>query len=136
MTTGRAGVDGPIAIEYGFGRWDDLRILHSATWVREDSLFLFLSRKSDAPDYIILSVVPLNGDWTTRRASRPIETLRPEAPCEGIEFPMKPSKKGGGINRQELRDPYLFHDDDRSYLIYSVAGEMGLAIAEISIEQS
>ena len=126
----------PIAIEDGFGRRDDLRIRHSATWVREDSLFLFFSRKSDAPERIMLSVVPLNGDWTTWRASRPIEIIRPEAPYEGIEFPMKPSKKGGGINRQELRDPYLFHDDDRSYLIYSVAGEMGLAIAEISIEEN
>ena len=90
---GRAGVDGPIAIEDGFGRWDDLRILHSATWVCEDSLFLFFNRKSDVPDYIILSVVPLNGDWTTRRASRPIEMLRQEVPYEGIEFPMKPPKK-------------------------------------------
>ena len=49
---------------------------------------------------------------------------------------MKPSKKGGGISRPELRDPYLFHDDDRSELIYSVAGEMGFAIAEISIEEN
>ena len=117
MTTGRSGVDGPITIEDGFGRRDDLLILHSATWVRENSLFLFFSRKSDVPDYIILSVVPLNGDWTTR-------------------FPTKPPKKGCEINLQELRDPYLFHDDDRSYLIYSLAGEMGLAIAEISIEEN
>ena len=77
---GRAGVDFPITIEDGLGRRDDLRILHSATWVRKDSLLLFSSQKSDAPDYIIISVIPLNGDWTTWSASRPIEILRPEAP--------------------------------------------------------
>ena len=126
---------GPIVIEDAFGRRNDLRIRHSATWVRNETLFLFFSRKSDAPERIMLSAVPLKGDWTSWKASPPVEILRPEAAYEGIEFPIKPSKKGGGINRQELRDPYIFHDEDRSYLIYSVAGEMGLAIAEISIEE-
>ena len=83
----------------------------------------------------MLSVVDLDGHWATWEASRPIEILRPEAPYEGIEFPMKPSKKGGGVNRQELRDPCIFHDEGRTYLLYSVAGEMGLAITEISIEK-
>lgn len=126
---------GPTTIEDRFGKRDDLRIRHSATWVRNGTLFLFYSRKSDAPERIMLSVIPLAGDWLSWKASPPVEILRPETGYEGIEFPIKPSKKGGGINRQELRDPYIFHDEDRSYLIYSVAGEMGLAIAEIWIEK-
>ena len=125
----------PITIEDEFGKRDDLRIRHSATWIRDGNLFLFYSRKSDAPERIMLSIVPLSRNWASWKASRPVEILRPETAYEGIKFPIKPSKKGGGINRQELRDPYIFHDEGRAYLIYSIAGEMGLAIAELWIEK-
>jgi hypothetical protein len=33
----------------------------------------------------------------------------------------------------QLRDPAIFEDDDgRTYLLYSVAGESGIAIAELT----
>jgi hypothetical protein len=32
---------------------------------------------------------------------------------------------------RQLRDPAIFREDGRTYLIYSVAGESGLAIAEL-----
>ena len=40
----------------------------------------------------------------------------------------------GAVRGQEnaLRDPAIFSEDDRTYLLYSVAGESGIAIAEIS----
>ena len=54
----------------------------------------------------MLSVVPLNGDWTTWRASRPIEILRPEAPYEGIEFPHETlEKRRRGQPKQEFATP-------------------------------
>ncbi len=124
----------PITVDDQFGRREDVRIRHSAIWVKNDTLFLFYTRKADAPERILLSTVDLKGKWTEWTASKPVEILRPETEYEGIQYPVKPSKKGGGIHVQQLRDPAIFHDDDgRSYLIYSVAGEMGLAIAKISI---
>lgn len=124
----------PITVDDPYGRRDDVRIRHSATWIRDDTLFLFYSRKADAPERIMLSVVPLDGDWTQWKASEPVEILRPETDYEGIQYPITLSKKGGAIEVQQLRDPAIFHDrDGKSYLLYSVAGEMGLAIAEISI---
>lgn len=124
----------PITVDDRYGKRDDVRIRHSTTWVTDETLFLFYTRKADAPERILLSTVSLGEDWTQWTASEPIEVLRPETEYEGIQFPIKPSKKGGGIKVQQLRDPAIFHDDDgKSYLIYSVAGEMGLAIAEISI---
>lgn len=127
----------PITVDDQYGRRDDVRIRHSATWVKKDTLFLFYSRKADAPERILLSTVDLKGDWTEWTASEPIEILRPETGYEGIQYPIVPSKKGGGIKVQQLRDPAIFHDvDGQSYLLYSVAGEMGLAIAEISISPS
>jgi beta-xylosidase len=103
----------------------------------DDTLFLFYTRKADAPERILMSTVSLQGDWHEWSASSPVEILRPEAEYECIQFLIKPSKKkGGGIKVQQLRDPAIFHDDDnQSYLIYSVTGEMGLATAEISISR-
>jgi len=124
----------PITVDDSYGRREDVRIRHSATWVKNDTLFLFYTRKADAPERILLATVDLKGDWTEWAASEPVEILRPEAEYEGIQYPIVPSKKGGGIKVQQLRDPAIFHDDDgQSYLIYSVAGEMGLAMTEISI---
>jgi hypothetical protein len=33
----------------------------------------------------------------------------------------------------QLRDPAIFEEDGRVYLLYSVAGEAGIGIAEIEI---
>jgi hypothetical protein len=35
----------------------------------------------------------------------------------------------GQVN--QLRDPAIFEEDGRTYLLYAVAGESGIAIAEI-----
>ncbi len=125
----------PISVEDAFGKRDDVRIRHSAVWVKEDTLFLFYTRKSDAPERVLVSEVALKGDWTEWSASPPVELLRPETSYEGIQYANQPSKKGGAVKVQQLRDPCIFHDSDgQSYLLYSIAGEMGLAIARISIE--
>jgi len=34
----------------------------------------------------------------------------------------------------QLRDPAIFEEDDRVYLLYAVAGESGIAIAEIFLD--
>ena len=63
----------------------------------------------------------------------PVEVLRPEMNYEGISYPNEPSRKGGGIEAQQLRDPGIFEEDGQLYLLYSVAGEEGIAIAELEI---
>lgn len=123
----------PIRIEDEFGIRDDIRIRHSAVLVRGDILYLFYSRKSDAPERLMMAEVPLRGDWKQWRAGQPIEVLRPELPYEGAAFPNAPSKKGGAIKVQQLRDPYVYEEDGELYLLYSVAGEMGIAIAHLEI---
>jgi hypothetical protein len=116
-----------------FGARDDVRIRHSAVHLRNETLYLFCTRKSDAPERILMVTVPLTGDWKTWKASEPIEVLRPEMGYEGILHPNQPSKKGGGIGLQQLRDPGIFEEDGQLYLLYSVAGEEGIAIAELEI---
>lgn len=36
----------------------------------------------------------------------------------------------------ELRDPAIFEEDGRVYLVYVVAGESGIGIAELSMDES
>ena len=124
---------GPVSTEDEFGKRDDVRMRHCAVYVRDDMLHLFYSRKSDAPERIVMAKVPLEGDWKTWKATDPFEVLRPEMDYEGITYPNAPSSKGGGIEVQELRDPGIYEEDGQLYLLYSVAGEMGIAIAELEI---
>jgi hypothetical protein len=52
---------------------------------------------------------------------------------EGGMLPLTASR-GGLVNVpvRQLRDPAIFREDGRTYLLYSVAGEHGIAIAELT----
>ncbi len=58
--------------------------------------------------------------------------LEPELEYEGGRLALAPSRRGlvSGPVRQ-LRDPAIYREDGRTYLLYSVAGEHGLAIADL-----
>jgi hypothetical protein len=60
--------------------------------------------------------------------------LRPEHEWEGVNEPLVPSD-GGAVHHpvHQLRDPYVFSEDGQDYLVYSVAGERGLAIARLHL---
>lgn len=77
--------------------------------------------------------IQLSGDWKTWTASAPEEVLRPETEDEGATLPLKQSLAGAMKGRDNaLRDPGIFVDTDgRVYLLYSVAGEAGIGIAEL-----
>ena len=81
----------------------------------------------------MLSTIEMAGEWTTWRASDAVEILRPEAPYECADLPNAPSEAGDvdGPVRQ-IRDPFLFDDDGRTYLFYATCGEQGIAAAQIT----
>ncbi len=103
--------------------------LHHAAY----SLWVYYSNSGDAPERILRSRILLGKDWATWRASAPEEVLRPENPEEGMDLPIKPSAAGAMKEREHaLRDPAVFVDaDGKVYLLYSVAGEAGIGIAEL-----
>jgi hypothetical protein len=106
---------------------------HAAVMIKGGHLLVFYSRVQDAPERIVVATVPLTGDWKTWIESEPIEVLEPEAECEGIAYPNKPSGYGPATRVRQLRDPCLFEEDGRIYLFYSIAGESGIALAELDI---
>jgi hypothetical protein len=107
---------------------------HSAVLKRGGELWVFWTQVGEAPERILLSRIDLVGDWHSWKESAPIEILRPERSWEGADAPLVPSVRStayGQVN--QLRDPAIFDDDGRIYLLYAVAGESGIAIAEILI---
>jgi hypothetical protein len=101
--------------------------------IRDNLLHVFFSNRGDAPERIMLSTIELTEDWREWRASEPIEVIRPELNYEGSDLPVEASR-GGYIDERvhQLRDPAIFQEGDKTYLLYSVAGESGIAIAEIN----
>ena len=113
------------------------RMRHSALLQQDDRLLVFWSQVGDVPEHIKLSTIDLSGDWMTWSHTLGVEVLRPEYGWEGAAAPLEPSVRStayGYVN--QLRDPAIFedHDSGRVFLLYAVAGESGIAIAEVHIE--
>ena len=82
-----------------------------------------------APD---VSEVDASTPWLEWTAGPAAEVLRPEREWEGAALPLVPSVRSlapGPVN--EVRDPAIFEEDGHAYLLYAVAGESGLGIAEL-----
>jgi hypothetical protein len=107
---------------------------HVAVDLRGDMLRVYYSNIGDAPEHILRGSIRLAGDWATWKAVDVQPILRPTLPWEGAQLRVRTSiggaaKKAGNA----LRDPAVFVDEDgKTYLLYSIAGECGLAIAEIT----
>ena len=66
-------------------------------------------------------------------AREPRTVLLPKEQWEGADLPLVPSVRDAiNVRVRQLRDPAVFEEDGRTYLLYSVAGEAGIAIAELS----
>lgn len=112
---------------------DSGRLLrHAAVEVRGDLLRIYYSRIGDRPERILLSEARLAPDWSQWRASKPVTLLSPERDYEGGDRPLEVSRPDEAPGRvRQLRDPAIFRESGRTYLIYSIAGESGLALAEL-----
>jgi len=109
---------------------------HSALLIRDDQLYVFFTQAGQEPERILLSTIELADDWQEWTASAPTEVLRPELNYEGANLPLEPSRRGYiDVPVHQLRDPAIYTEDDRTYLLYSVAGESGIAIAEIEFDE-
>jgi len=112
----------------------DLR--HPAVQVVGSTLRVFYSNAFDCPEHILLSTIDLTPDWMQWQPSEPESFLKPETECEGGDLPLEASRRGSVHEPvRQLRDPCIYEEDGKTYLVYSVAGEYGLGIAEIVEDQ-
>ena len=111
---------------------------HAALLKRGETLFVFWTQVGHVPERIQVSTIDISGDWTTWSETTGVEVLRPEFDWEGADAPLEPSVRStayGHVN--QLRDPTIFEDADsgRVFLLYAVAGESGIAIAEVHLDE-
>lgn len=110
---------------------------HAALLVRGERLLVFYTQVGDVPERILLSEIDLTRDWSDWRPSPPRVVLEPEHDYEGATLDLRPSVRGLAPEPvRELRDPAIFEDDDGVYLLYSVAGEEGIAIARMTLQEA
>lgn len=112
------------------------RMRHSALLKRGDDLHVFWTQVGDVPERILLSRIGLSGDWRSWKDGPAVEVLRPERSWEGADAPLVASVRStayGPVN--QLRDPAILEDGGRVYLLYAVAGESGIAIAELFLDE-
>lgn len=108
----------------------DLR--HAAVKLDGDILTVFFSNAHDCPEHILTATIQLYPDWACWEASEPISLLKPDLDYEGAKEPLVASVRGWAPRPvHQLRDPAVYREEGRTYLLYSVAGEHGIAIAEL-----
>lgn len=113
---------------------DDGRLLrHAAVDLRGDVLKVYYSRIGDRPERILVSEIRLTSSWSAWQASTPVDVLTPEQNYEGADRPLETSVPDEAPGRvRQLRDPGIFVEDGKTYLLYSIAGESGIAIGELA----
>ena len=126
--------DGLTGFEQGPGLFNkDMR--HAALLLKENLLYVFWSEVGDNPEHIKVSEIDLSGDWQAWKEGTVMEVLRPELDWEGAEHRSMPSIRGAiEVPANQLRDPAIYTEKNRVWLFYSVAGESGIAGAEILVK--
>ena len=105
---------------------------HCAACVRGHTLHVFFTRAGDCPESILHATVDLRPDWEHWTVGETRAVLSPQTDYEGGLLPLRPSARGPAFQpARELRDPALFSEDGRSYLLYAAAGEQAIAIAAL-----
>ncbi len=124
-------VDGLMNFETG-PQFTNQRIRHFAVYYHQESWFVFWTRVGDAPESILCSELLTNGDWLNWQFSSEYTIHSPQKSWEGADQPIIASSYGA-IKRpvNQLRDPAIYSEYGNIYLLYSIAGEQGIAMGEL-----
>lgn len=123
--------DGGLTFEIGHTLFSkDFR--HAAVALDGDTLKIYYTMVGDCPERILLSTVDLSEDWQEWQASSPVDVLRPVEAWEGANEALVSSVRGLATEPvNQLRDPAIYEEDNHRYLLYSFAGERGIAITQL-----
>lgn len=128
------GIDG---FELRPGRIDDGIPGHGRHWAVHrtgETLHVIFSRWFDEPEHLLYAMIDLSTDWQSWRLTKPVSLLKPKYEWEGSHLPIQRSQNGA-VHKpvHELRDPAIYAEGVDLYLVYSVAGESGLAMAMLDL---
>ena len=107
-------------------------IRHHALLQHGDQWYLLWTRVGDTPERILLSMLNTADDWQQWKLTRTCEIHRAQKSWEGANIVPRASQYGSCMQRvNQLRDPAIFEDAGKIYLLYTIAGEQGIAIGEL-----
>lgn len=106
---------------------------HAAVFKRGQTLHVIWTEVGqEPPERLLMSTIDISGDWKTWKESPPTELLRPQTAWEGANLPLEKSARSFAPSAvHQLRDPAIFEEGGRVWLLYAVAGESGIALAEL-----
>ncbi|MEZ5351261.1 MAG: hypothetical protein R2762_01365 [Bryobacteraceae bacterium] len=110
-------------------------IRHVGADIAGGYLLVYFSCVGHRPERIFVTAIAMQGDPRSWRARGTQEVLRPEEKWEGAGLPLVYSR--GGRSRaweNGLRDPAIFREDGRVWMLYSSAGEHGIGLAELQYQ--
>ena len=108
-------------------------VRHVALNCSRDELEVFFTRIGDEPEHIRRATIDLSQPIEEWKASPSKPVLVPETSWEGADLPLKRSRAGQSRTRENaVRDPAIFLHMGQIFLLYSVAGESGIGIAELT----
>ena len=101
---------------------------HAAVLVENDKVYVFYTIVGEAPESIYCSEIDIDNGWKLKDTEL---LLKPEYQYEGSNLPLIPSRFGNAEIVNELRDPCIFTENNDKYILYSVAGECGIAMGKL-----
>ncbi len=114
---------------------DRYSIRHVGIDIFDGHLLVYFSCVGHRPERILCTFIDMKGDPAKWKAKGVMEILRPEAQWEGGSLPLAYSKGGVSTHLERgLRDPAIFVDQGKRYLVYSAGGEHAMAIASLDYE--
>jgi hypothetical protein len=107
-------------------------IRHHAMLQHDDQWYVLWTRVGDTPERILLSTLNTADDWQQWVFGETHEIHRAQKPWEGADLIPRASEYGAIMQRvNQLRDPAIFVEDGKIYLLYALAGEQGIGIGEL-----
>ncbi|HSI56754.1 MAG TPA: hypothetical protein VLA16_04305 [Ideonella sp.] len=110
----------------------DASFRHCAVHREQDLLHVFFTRVGDTPERILHTRIDLRPDWRDWAAGPVSTVLSPELAWEGGALGPTASARGPVFEPAcQLRDPAVFEEDGRLYLLYAAAGEQAIGLAAL-----
>ena len=107
-------------------------IRHHAILEHEGQCYVFWTRVGDRPERILVSLLNHTADWRDWRLGETCEVHRARRFWEGADMAPRASEYGAVHQRvNQLRDPAIFVEAGRIYLLYAIGGEQGIALGEL-----
>lgn len=101
---------------------------HGSIIIENNKVYCYFTRIGDSPEKVLVC----NINMDTFNPSIFSTVIEPKYNWEGVNNKLEPSKFGMAKTKlNQLRDPFVFKENNLKYLFYSVQGEYGIAVTEI-----